>query len=296
MQGLLVLNKPKGITSFAAVAKLRRLLNVKRIGHTGTLDPLASGVLICLIGRPCVLSDYIMSGQKTYVAKLKFGVKTDSFDSMGTIIDSSKKQVTKEEFIAVCNSFIGNIKQLPPMFSAKKVDGKRLYTLAREGKEVERKPNDIYIKEIKVLNFNSNEAEILVTCSKGTYIRSLINDIGEKLGSFAIMSELTRIENGGFSINDAVLLDDLTPENIKQHIISAEKAVSNYPKISVTQKQAVRFYNGGELDLSRIKNLNAKTGDILRVGYLDVFLGLGKVGETALKVLCPIENPNKVEE
>ena len=292
MQGLLVINKPKGITSFGVVAFLRKILGEKRIGHTGTLDPMASGVLIVLVGRPCVLSDYIMSGSKSYVAKLRLGLKTDTYDITGEVINSSDKKVEENEFIAALNSFLGESLQTPPMFSAKKVDGKKLYELAREGKEIERKQMAINISEIKLLSFNDNEAEILVTCSKGTYIRSLIDDIGERLGSFATMTDLIRIENGGFSINEAVDMNKLSAENVGDYILSSEKAVSQYQAVNVTSKQATRFYNGGELDLNRLHGVNLSENEIARVKYINKFVGLGKkVGDT-LKVLCPIENPN----
>ena len=291
MQGLLVINKPKGITSFGVIARLRKILGEKRIGHTGTLDPLACGVLVCLIGRPCVLSDYIMGSGKTYVAKLKFGIKTDSYDITGEVIKSSEKKVTKEEFLDVVNSFVGESMQLPPMFSAKKINGQKLYDLARKGEEVERKPSKINIEKIEVLNFYDDEAEIEVTCSKGTYIRSLIDDIGEKLGSFATMTELIRTENGGFGIEQSVNLDDLTSKNAFEFLLTAEQAVLNYNAVKVTEKQAIRFYNGGELDIARINGFDAHENEILRVKYQDKFVGLGKRKENSLKVLCPIENP-----
>ena len=291
MQGLLVINKPKGITSFGVVARLRKILLEKRIGHTGTLDPLASGVLVCLIGRPCVLSDYIMGGSKTYVAKLKLGVKTDSYDITGEVIKSSDKKVTKEEFISVISSFLGESMQLPPMFSAKKVNGQKLYELARKGEEIERKPYKIFIENIEILNFSNNEASIKVSCSKGTYIRSLIDDIGEKLGSYATMTELIRTENAGFNIENAVNLDELTGENANEFIMPAEQAVLNYKAVNVSEKQAIRFYNGGELDIARIYGFNANEDEILRVKFQDKFIGLGKRKENSLKVLCPIENP-----
>ncbi len=292
MQGLLVINKPTGITSFGVVARLRKITGEKRIGHTGTLDPLASGVLICLVGRPCVLSNYIMSGFKTYKAKLMLGIQTDSYDITGEIINKSEKSVTKEEFINVLNSFLGESMQTPPMFSAKKIDGQKLYELARQGKEMERKESKINITEIKLLSFDNNQAEILVTCSKGTYIRSLINDIGKKLSSFATMTELVRTENGGFSLTEAVELDKLFQENVDSYIRSSEEAVKTYRAVNVTQKQAVRFYNGGALDIERIHGLKTQDGEILRVKYLDKFLGLALAQEGSLKVICPIENPN----
>ncbi len=293
MQGLLVINKPKDITSFGVVSRLRKILGEKRIGHTGTLDPLATGVLVCLVGRPCVLSNYIMSSQKTYVAKMQLGIKTDSYDITGEVIEKSSVAVSKEEFILAVNSFLGESMQLPPMYSAKKVNGQKLYEIARSGKEIERTPTKINISNISVLSFKDNIAEISVTCSKGTYIRSLINDIGEKLSCFATMTALTRIENGGFSINNAVNLDDLTTENAKDYIISAENAVKNYKAVNVTEKQAIRFYNGGELDVNRIYGFSANEDEIIRVKYLNKFIGLGILKENSLKVLCPIENPNE---
>lgn len=292
MQGLLVINKPKGITSFGVVAFLRKILGEKRIGHTGTLDPLASGVLIVLIGRPCVLSDYIMGGTKSYVASLRLGIKTDTYDITGEIVKSSDKKVSKDEFTTVLNSFLGESLQTPPMFSAKKVEGKKLYELAREGKEVFRKQTAINIFEIKLLSFKDNEAEILVTCSKGTYIRSLIDDIGEKLGSFATMTDLVRIENGGFSINEAIDMNSLSADNVGEYILSSEKAVSQYKTVNVTGKQAIRFFNGGELDVNRLHNVLLNENEIVRVKYIDKFVGLGKRVGDSLKVLCPIENPN----
>ena len=292
MQGLLVINKSKGITSFGVVNKLRKILGEKRIGHTGTLDPLASGVLVCLVGRPCVLSNYIMSSNKTYIAKLKLGVKTDTYDITGEVLENSEKTVTQDEFSSVVNSFLGESLQLPPMFSAKKVNGQKLYELARRGEEIERKPSKIFVEKIEILNFLENEAEILVTCSKGTYIRSLINDIGEKLGCFATMTDLIRTHNGGFDIENAVSLENLTSENVSEYLISAEGAVLNYKAVKVTQKQAIRFYNGGELDIERIYGFNADEDEVLRVKYLDVFVGLGIKKGNSLKVLCPIENPS----
>ena len=293
MQGLIVINKPKDRTSFGVGARLRKILGEKRIGHTGTLDPMATGVLVCLVGRPCVLSNYIMSGSKGYIAKLKLGIKTDSYDITGEVINSSQKTVSKEEFLEATNSFIGESMQLPPMFSAKKVDGQKLYELARKGETITRTPSKINIYKIELLSFCNNEAEIFVSCSKGTYIRSLIDDIGEKLGCFATMTELVRTENGGFSIENSINLEELTNENAEDFIISAENAVKNYKEIMVTQKQAVRFYNGGELDINRIYGFKACENEVVRIKYQDKFVGLGVKNGECIKVLCPIENPNQ---
>ena len=291
MQGLIVLNKPKGITSFGAIAALRKLTGQKRIGHTGTLDPLASGVLICLIGRPCVLSDFIMHSEKSYIASITLGYATDSYDVTGQITSKSDIKISKEQLLKVLSQFLGESLQLPPMFSAKKSDGKRLYELAREGKIIERTPNKIFIKKLELLSFDGKKAEISVTCSKGTYISSLVHDIGLKLGSFATMTELERISNGPFNIENAVALAELNENNIENYIINPEVALLNYKKIEVTEKQATRFYNGGELDISRLKFDNISFDEIVRVNFNGNFIGMGKLTPLALKVICPINKP-----
>ncbi len=292
MQGLIILNKPSGITSFAAVAKVRKLTGQKRVGHAGTLDPLASGVLPVFIGRPCALQQYLSDAEKEYVATLKLGVTTDSYDITGNILSQTAVNIKKEDFLRVINGFCGEIMQEPPMYSAKSVNGVRLYKLARQGKTVEREPCKVTIYKIDLLDFDGENAKISVACSKGTYIRSLVHDIGAKLGCGATMTDLVRTKSAGFDIKSAVELNDLTVQNIEDRIISEELALIDLPEVFVSYRQAVRFYNGGELDLAKIKNANFVEGETVRVKNGEDFIGVGKVLQGVIKPLCPINEPH----
>jgi len=291
LQGIILLRKPKGITSFSAVARVRRLCGVKRVGHTGTLDPLAEGVLPILVGRATALSSYITDGDKGYIARVRLGITTDTEDITGTVLTEKEVCVSAEELLSAAEAFKGKLEQVPPMYSAISRDGVRLYKLAREGKVVEREPREITVHSIEVSDFDGREFTLAVRCSKGTYIRSLCRDIGERLGCGATMTELLRTETAGFSIKDTVSLDDLTEENIKEHIKPADLALLGYPSVSVTEKQAIRFSNGGELDLLRLKG-SFNDGDIVRVKFGDILLGLGIVRAEMgiLKVECVIND------
>lgn len=202
--GILLVDKPKGITSFTLVGRLRRLLGVKKIGHAGTLDPFATGVMVMLIGREYTrLSDQFLHEDKEYLAELYLGASTDTYDSEGKVLSESSLHPTLEELEAVIEEFQGQILQTPPMYSAKKVGGRKLCDLARQGKEVERKAQLVEVK-ISLLSYNYPKAVIRVAASKGTYIRSLGHDIGERLGCGAHLSELRRLRSGGFSIEDCI--------------------------------------------------------------------------------------------
>lgn len=290
MQGLMLVNKPKGITSFAAVARVRRLASIKRVGHTGTLDPLAEGVLPILIGRATALCSYITETEKSYTARVRLGITTDTEDITGNVLTEKDVHITDAQLLAAAESFLGECEQIPPMFSAIKIDGKRLYSLARKGEEIERTPRKIFIKSIAVRDFDGKEFYLDVTCGKGTYIRSLCRDIGEKLGCGATLTELVRTETAGFSINNCVPLDDLTEENINTFILPTDKAVETMPQLNVTEKQAVRFSNGGMLDITRTGLKNAVDGMLLRVKYEDVLLGIGRVEDGSIKVACVLNN------
>ena len=196
--GLIVVYKEAGFTSFDVVAKLRGILKTKKIGHTGTLDPSATGVLPVVIGKATKAINYMDDHDKTYVATLCFGKTTDTYDGDGKVLTESDVVVSKEEFFSCVESFRGKQKQIPPMYSAKKVNGKKLYELAREGIEIERKPEDIEIYRFDVLDFSFPNAKVLVSCSKGTYIRSLIHDMGQALNCGAYMTSLERVEACGF--------------------------------------------------------------------------------------------------
>ncbi|MBO7431834.1 MAG: tRNA pseudouridine(55) synthase TruB [Elusimicrobia bacterium] len=214
--GLLLVNKPSGITSFKVVSIIRKTLKVKKVGHCGTLDPLAVGLMIVLVGKSATKQqDKFMKQDKVYYAKIKLGIKTDTGDLEGQIISQSDfSNITLEQIKSVCNSFIGETEQEPPMYSALKVNGKKLYELARKGITVERKKRKITIYNIDILSFNGNEIEIRVKCSSGTYIRVLAQDIGAKLNTDATLSYLRREQIGPFSLDNAVSLENITPENL----------------------------------------------------------------------------------
>ncbi len=292
MQGLLLLNKPEGITSFSAVKKIKWLSGEKRVGHTGTLDPLATGVLPIFLGRATALSSVLLDADKGYVATVKLGITTDTCDITGTVLCKKKASVTREELQDTLNTFLGEIEQTPPMYSALKKDGIRLYDLAREGKMVEIEPRKIRINSLELLEFEGDTFKISVSCSKGTYIRSLCRDIGEKLGCGATMTALLRTETGGFSIDDTVSLDDLTKENIADCLLSEEQALLHLDSLDVTEKQAIRFSNGGQLAYERLKKTDFCEGQLVRVRCNGRFLGVGladnKNNQIAIK--CVINN------
>lgn len=275
MQGLILLNKPEGITSFSAVSKIKWLVGEKRVGHTGTLDPLATGVLPIFLGRATALSGILLDADKGYIATVKLGVVTDSCDITGNILSEQEVEITKEQLEAALDNFRGEIKQVPPMYSALKKDGVRLYELARQGKNVEIEARDVKINRLELLELDGDTFKISVDCSKGTYIRSLCRDIGDKLGCGATMTALVRTATSGFSIDNTVSLDNLTKENITDFIMPEERALSYLKEIYVTEKQAIRFSNGGQLSYERLKSSNFSDGELVRVKYKDTFLGVG---------------------
>ena len=287
MLGLLLLNKPEGITSFGAVSRIKRLTGEKRVGHTGTLDPMATGVLPILIGRATVLSQYLIDADKSYRATIKLGITTDSCDITGKVI--SRCEIKENLDIGfVLESFKGKQMQTPPMFSAIKQNGVRMYELARRGESVEipaREVEIFSIKQTSCLNENS-EFDIETTVSKGTYIRSLCRDIGKKLGCGATLTKLQRTSTAGFDINKCVDLDTLNENNISDYILPCDLAVEYMPKITVSEKQAVRFCNGGALSLDRIKSEQFIDTVNYRVYYGEKFLGLG--------IACTKENLLKI--
>jgi len=276
MQGLILLDKPQGITSFGAVSAVKRVAGEKRVGHTGTLDPMATGVLPVLIGRATALSSLMLDADKRYTAKVKLGITTDTDDITGEIISQSKVDITEEELKAALEAFTGKIEQVPPMYSALKKDGVRLYKLARDGEKVDIPARSIEIFEIKLIeSLRNNEFVIETHVSKGTYIRSLARDIGEYLGCGATLTELRRTYASGFCIEECVAVEKLSSDNISDYIISEENAVSHLRELAVTEKQAVRFCNGGQLGFDRIKINDMVDGELFRVKYNNILLGIG---------------------
>lgn len=293
MLGLLLLNKPDGITSFGAVAAIKRLTGEKRVGHTGTLDPMATGVLPILVGRATVLSQYLLDADKSYSATIRLGITTDSCDITGNIISECGVNVDSEDIDNVLNSFIGKQMQTPPMFSAIKQNGVRMYELARKGEVIDIPPREIEIFSIDRTSPLDSDGQFSIdtTVSKGTYIRSLCRDIGERLNSGATLTKLVRTKTAGFTLEKCVNLNDLTPENIQNYILPCDLAVERMPSVCISEKQAIRFCNGGELSLDRIKYNNFVNDTIYRVYFDDRFLGLGRADfdKKLLKIECLVD-------
>lgn len=257
MTGIICLDKPCNMTSFMAVKKASRILGVKKAGHTGTLDPMATGVLVIMLGHCTRFIELLPEHRKSYSARVKLGLTTDTLDITGEVLSENPVNVTEEELIRVAEGFKGEILQTPPMYSALKKDGERLYDLARKGIEIEREQRRITIEKLEIYDFDGTEFSMDVTCSAGTYIRSLCDDIGKVLGCGAVMTELRRTEANGFSIENAVSLEELEKlvrENNTDSVVTpVEKALMSYPEITVTTPQANRFSNGGELGYERLR-------------------------------------------
>ena len=287
MTGIVAVIKPGGVTSFDVVARIRRLLGEKKVGHSGTLDPMATGVMLIMLGRATKFLPYLPSGDKEYEAQVRLGVVTDTLDITGKVIEERRFSVTPAEFESAAKSFLGKIKQMPPMYSAVSVDGQRLYKLARKGIEVERPLREVEIKSIACSPVNPEKGEytLSVECSAGTYIRTLIGDIGEKLGCGAVMTALCRTAANGFDISRAVSLEGEDAEiirNIENALVTVESVFDFCPSVSVSQAQAVRFSNGGELSAERINQCPGS--GLARVYAPDGrFLGLGKREGESLK-------------
>lgn len=280
MEGIININKPSGITSFDVIRVLRRVLKEKRIGHTGTLDPLAEGVLVVCLGRATRLVQDIEGYSKIYTAGFELGYRTDTYDIEGkTIEELEKKSTTRDELDRVLKKFIGDIKQIPPMYSALKVDGQKLYDLARKGIEVERKARDIHIDFIEVLEFDGVKGKIRCGVSKGTYIRSLIDDMGRELGTLATMNSLVREKVGDSSIDKAFTLEDierLHNEGNSSFLQSVEEFFT-YPQLEIEEgKNLTLFLNGNTI---RHQSPNGR----YRVYCQNKFLGLANVNNNLLK-------------
>ena len=263
MDGVLNIRKDKGYTSFAVVAKLRGILRMKKIGHTGTLDPEAEGVLPIVLGKATKLVDLLTEKQKTYEALLHLGLETDTQDMTGKVLREELVNVTEEEAIAVIRSFLGEQQQIPPMYSALKVDGKKLYELAREGKTVERKPRTVHFYEIEIKKIELPYIRFSVTCSKGTYIRTLCHDIGQKLGCGGCMEELIRTRSGNFDLEDSMTLAQVEEAvkngTIENRVIRIGQVLKDYPEIFCTREGDRLLENGNALSEKMVRN-NHKEG------------------------------------
>ncbi len=287
--GLIVVYKEAGFTSFDVVAKLRGICKTKKIGHTGTLDPSATGVLPVVIGKATKAINYIEDHDKTYVAGICFGKTTDTYDGDGEVLTTSDKTISEADFLNCMQGFLGKQKQIPPMYSAKKVNGKKLYELAREGIEVERKPEDIEIFELSLLSFDFPNATIEVSCSKGTYIRSLIYDMGENLGCGAYMSSLERTKACGFTKEQshtlAQLQDMMDAGTLEEAVLPLDEMFF-YPKCFCGKEADIFVENGNKIPYKyvTIEDRESDSG-LYRAYHSDGrFAGLYKKEEDGLKL------------
>lgn len=291
MTGFVCFDKGENITSFFAVKRMSRLMGEKKAGHTGTLDPMATGVMTVALGGATRFIELIPSHEKSYTAVIKFGIETDTLDITGNVLSESDRKVSKEEFEKVLPEFTGDIMQVPPMYSALKKDGVRLYDLARQGIEVEREERKVTIKKLELISCNEeeNEFEIHVFCSNGTYIRSLCADIGAKLGVPCTLKKLRRTMANNIDISRCLTFEEIEKicEEGRQSeiILPVDEMLSVYEKVKVSVKQAVRFSNGGELDAGRIR-FQFDEGFYRVYSPDDRFLGIGEYikEENLLKV------------
>ena len=251
MTGIVIVDKPAGWTSQDVTARLRRVFGTRRIGHGGTLDPMATGVLPVFVGRATRGVEFFEHADKTYEAVLRLGTVTDTQDSTGTVLEKRPVAVTEAEFRDILPKFTGEIAQIPPMYSAIKVDGKKLYELARAGKEIERKPREITIFSLDLLEFTGETAKIRVHCSKGTYIRTLCHDIGAALGCGGCMEALRRTAAGEYTLADSVELDTLlNAERPEDYLRDVDTLFRQYPAVTLTEKQTLRCRNGNSFSIS----------------------------------------------
>ena len=280
MNGVIVINKPSGFTSFDVVAVVRKLTGEKKAGHTGTLDPNATGVLPVLLGSATKAQDIIPVQDKSYIADFLFGKSTDTLDIWGEVTKEKESHITREALLSGLKRFEGRITQLPPMYSAVSVGGKRLYEYARQGIEVERKSREVTVYSIELLSFDEEQqrGRIAVSCSKGTYIRTLIADIAAALSALGCMTGLVRTSACGYTLDDAITLDELKAQSEQGAIAarSVESLFDVYPVLEVSDKQAFRFKNGNPLDLIRLKDVIKEDKKIYRVHNRNhEFLSLG---------------------
>ncbi len=286
MNGILCLDKPQEMTSFVACACVRRALGIKKAGHAGTLDPMATGVLPVLCGNATRVLDFLPSHDKRYLVTVRFGMVSDTADIWGQVEETHRPLPTREALEAALVPFRGDILQVPPMMSALKKDGVRLYELARRGIEIEREARPVTVHRLDLLSFDGDTAVLDCECSKGTYMRSICADVGKALGCGAVMSDLRRTLAAGFSLDDCLTLDVLREKaisgDIAKHILPVDRVLADYPAVTVTAAQANRFQNGGALALDR---LHTAVSGVTRVYTPDgAFIGLGRPKEDELAI------------
>ena len=272
MNGIVIVDKPETWTSQDVVSKLRGVFQTRRIGHGGTLDPMATGVLPVFVGRATRGVEFFEHAEKTYEAVLQLGITTDTEDTTGTVLEEKPVSVTESQFLAALEAFRGEIQQIPPMYSALKVNGQKLYDLARKGKEVERQPRTITIHQLECLEFAGTTAKIRVRCSKGTYIRTLCKDIGEALGCGGCMAALRRVAAGAYPIEEAVPLAELiAAEDPGKYLRPVDSMFTQHQAVKLTPNQEKRCRNGGSF------STNLPDGTYRAYGQNGEFLMLAKI-------------------
>ncbi len=290
INGIININKPSGITSHTVVGRVRRFFDCPKVGHGGTLDPMATGVLPIMVGTGVKASEWLAGADKGYIAGIALGIETDSQDLTGEIIRTHEGPLPSyETFETAAKSFVGEIMQTPPMYSAIKKDGKKLVDLARRGITIERDKRKVNIYSLDTFSENG-DLYLKVFCSKGTYIRTLCEDIGKALGCGAAMSSLIRINAGPFNIEESIELDkllDLKPEKAKEYVVPTQFLFTHYPILTLPDFFERLFKNGAAISLTKI-NLSALVGEIYRVNDANGFFALGEIitleGEKHLKV------------
>ena len=280
MNGIVIVDKPQEWTSQDVTARLRRVFNTRRIGHGGTLDPMATGVLPVFVGRATRGVEFFEHAEKTYETVLQLGMTTDTEDTSGTVLTQQEVRVSEAEFSEVLTRFRGKIMQVPPMYSALKVNGQKLCDLARKGREVERQPREIEIFELELLEFSGETARLRVRCSKGTYIRTLCKDIGEACGCGGCMAALRRVTAGEYTIEEAVSLQELLEaENPEQYLRHVDTMFRNYPAITLSLKQETRVRNGNSF------SMNMAPGTYRAYAGNGEFLALSKIEDGVMSTI-----------
>lgn len=286
-EGVINVYKEAGWTSNDVVCKLKGVLHQKRIGHAGTLDPDACGVLPVCVGRATKLFDYLTTRKKTYVATIFFGAVTDTQDASGNVLEQSGACTSDKELEEVLSGFLGKIKQIPPMYSAIKKNGKKLYELARAGEEIEREAREVEILDIKVLSpIKENACKISVTCSKGTYIRTLCHDIGQRLGCGAYMLDLLRVNAAGFALENALTIsqiEKLVGNNDFSFVVPIEKAIEFYPRIDIDESCLKKIENGNKVEK---KFASSDFCGYARIYCDGKFFGIGEEKDALISIKC----------
>lgn len=291
MKGVINLFKPRGMTSHDAVNLMRKIFKTKKVGHTGTLDPNATGVLPICIGKGTRISEYLLDVDKEYIGELTLGMRTDTQDIDGKVIETSKKEVTRDEIISSMSKYTGDIFQLPPMYSALKHKGKKLYELAREGIVVERKPRKVKIYDLRIKNIQDNRRIIFQTkCSRGTYIRTLCDDIGNDLGTYGYMSFLIRTGVGDFRLEDSYSIEylrSLTSDELSMLLTPMDKALSHFDEYIVEDNLYSKLINGVVLEVE--SNEDNNLDNPIKIYCKGEFIGVGRITQRESKIILKMD-------